>query len=116
VLKQSLSISCIQRMLPANQGEEAARALYRQYGAAAGRSSLKQYVLTSDTEFERCFGFAADKKRKLYNGMLRCDLYMYFKDAAARRALSDGKNTPPYKSKGFVNDTKNGVNRRNRKK
>ena len=27
VLKQSLSISCIQRMLPANQGEEAARAL-----------------------------------------------------------------------------------------
>ena len=96
--------------------QEAARTLYRQYGAAAGRSSLKQYVLTSDTEFERCFGFAADKKRKLYNGMLRCDLYMYFKDAAARRALSDGKNTPPYKSKGFVNDTKNGVNRRNRKK
>ena len=39
VLKQSLSISCIQRMLPANQGEEAARALYadfvRQYRSSA---------------------------------------------------------------------------------
>ena len=37
-LKQSLSISCIQRMLPEEHGEEAARALYssfvRQYRAA----------------------------------------------------------------------------------
>lgn len=29
------------------------------------------------TEFERTFGKKADKKRKLYNGMLKCDLFMY---------------------------------------
>ena len=37
------------------------------------------YVLSSHTEFERCFGRTADKKRKLYNGMLKCDLFMYGK-------------------------------------
>ena len=39
-LKQSLSISCIQRLLPEDRGEEAVRALYadfvRQYRAASG--------------------------------------------------------------------------------
>ena len=34
-------------------------------------------VLSSHTEFERTFGKKADKKRKLYNGMLKCDLFMY---------------------------------------
>ncbi len=95
---------------------ESARALCRQYGAAAGRSPLKQYILTSDVEFERCFGFAADKKRKLYNGMLRCDLYMYFKDASARRPLPRVPSTPSGKSKGFVNDAKNKEIRRKQKK
>ncbi|MDD2192754.1 MAG: class I SAM-dependent RNA methyltransferase [Bacteroidales bacterium] len=36
------------------------------------------YVLTADPEFERAFGRHATKKRKLYNGMIKCDLYMYF--------------------------------------
>ena len=25
----------------------------------------------------RCFGKPADKKRKLYNGMIKCDVFMY---------------------------------------
>ncbi len=95
---------------------ESARRLYRQYGAVAGSSSLKQYILTSDSEFERCFGFAADKKRKLYNGMLRCDLYMYFKEVSARRPLYAPAAPLPGKSKGFVNGAKNRENPRNRKK
>ena len=37
----------------------------------------KLYLLSSHTEFERTFGKRADKKRKLYNGMLKCDLFMY---------------------------------------
>ena len=37
----------------------------------------KLYLLSSHTEFERTFGKKADKKRKLYNGMLKCDLFMY---------------------------------------
>ena len=31
------------------------------------------------TEFEDCLGLKAVKKRKLYNGMLKCDLFMYGK-------------------------------------
>ena len=34
-------------------------------------------VLSSHTEFERCFGRPAGKRRKLYNGMLKCDVFMY---------------------------------------
>jgi putative N6-adenine-specific DNA methylase len=36
-------------------------------------------VLSSHTEFERCFGRPAVKKRKLYNGMIKCDLFFYGK-------------------------------------
>jgi len=34
-------------------------------------------LLSSHTEFERTFGRVADKKRKLYNGRLKCDLFLY---------------------------------------
>lgn len=36
------------------------------------------YIITSDMDFEEHFGRRADKRRKLYNGMIRCQLYMYF--------------------------------------
>ena len=36
-------------------------------------------ILSSHTEFEQVFGGKARKKRKLYNGMLKCDLFMYGK-------------------------------------
>lgn len=94
--------------------QQAARDLCLRFGEAAGRSALKQYILTSDAEFERSFGFIADKKRKLYNGMLRCDLYMYFRDPQARRPFLERPEVPPRKSKGFVNGVKKGEKRRNR--
>ncbi len=59
--------------------KEAAEGLYRAFGKAA-RALPKGWevdVLSSHTEFERAFGRPADKKRKLYNGMLKCDLFMY---------------------------------------
>ena len=37
----------------------------------------KKYIITSEPEFEHYFGRRADKKRKLYNGMIKCDYYMY---------------------------------------
>ena len=37
------------------------------------------YVLTSSERFERLYGRRADKVRKLYNGMIPCFLYQYFK-------------------------------------
>jgi len=36
------------------------------------------YVLTNHEEFETLFKKKASKKRKLYNGMLKCTLYQYF--------------------------------------
>ena len=50
--------------------------------AAMGRhwkfaDGWKKYVITSEPEFEHYFGRRADKKRKLYNGMIKCDYYMY---------------------------------------
>ena len=60
--------------------KEQAEALYRAFGAAWCKTENWQlYLLSSHTEFERCFGKTADKKRKLYNGMIKCDLFMYFK-------------------------------------
>ena len=58
-----------------------AEALYRAFGAALQDLPPKWrvLVLSSHTEFERCFGRAADKKRKLYNGMIKCDVFMYGK-------------------------------------
>ena len=60
--------------------KEQAEALYRGFGAALrGCENWQVYLLSSHTEFERCFGREADKRRKLYNGMIKCDLFMYFK-------------------------------------
>lgn len=60
--------------------KEEAEELYRSFGAAIRQSENWQlYLLSSHTEFERCFGREADKKRKLYNGMIKCDLFMFFK-------------------------------------
>ena len=51
------------------------------FGAAYAKTAhWKLYLLSSHTEFERTFGRPADKKRKLYNGTLRCDLFQYTKD------------------------------------
>ena len=60
--------------------KQEAEALYTGFGKALERCPGWQlYLLSSHTEFERSFGRKADKKRKLYNGMIKCDLYMYYK-------------------------------------
>ena len=62
------------------QSKQEAEALYRAFGKALEDLPPKWrvIVLSSHTEFERCFGRPADQKRKLYNGMLKCDLFMYW--------------------------------------
>lgn len=37
------------------------------------------YIIAPHEDFEKFFGKRADKKRKLYNGMIKCQLFMYFK-------------------------------------
>lgn len=55
--------------------------LYRGFGQAfrglPGGWTLA--LLSSHTELERTFGRTADRKRKLYNGMIKCDLFLYGK-------------------------------------
>jgi putative N6-adenine-specific DNA methylase len=58
--------------------QEAER-IYKKFGAAYRKlDNWKLYILSSHTEFERTFGKTAVKKRKLYNGMIKCDLFMYY--------------------------------------
>lgn len=38
------------------------------------------YIITPDTDFELHFGKPANKKRKLYNGMIQCNLMSYYQD------------------------------------
>ena len=60
--------------------KQEAEMLYRGFGEAwRATENWKLYLLSSHTEFERTFGKTADKKRKLYNGMIKCDLFMYIK-------------------------------------
>ena len=37
----------------------------------------QKFVITSEPEFEHYFGRRADKKRKFYNGKIKCDYYMF---------------------------------------
>jgi len=56
-----------------------AERLYEQFGkAVSSLQDWKMYILSSHPDFERAFGRPATKKRKLYNGMIRCDLFMYY--------------------------------------
>lgn len=57
---------------------EAARALYQTMGKVFPADAPIS-VISPDATFEQCFGRKADKRRKLYNGMLQCSLYQYWK-------------------------------------
>lgn len=60
--------------------EEQAHELYKVMGKRLlPTDSRRLFVITPDGEFEELFGKKADKNRKLYNGMLMCRLYSYFK-------------------------------------
>ena len=63
-----------QRMLEQQSAQRLYAALGRHLKFADG---WKKYIITSEPEFEHYFGKRADKKRKLYNGMIKCDYYMY---------------------------------------
>ena len=64
-----------ERLLERQEAEE----LYRMLGKVWRTlpEGWRTLVLSSHTEFERAFGRPAAKKRKLYNGMIKCDVFMY---------------------------------------
>jgi len=63
-----------QRMLEQQSAQRLYSALGRHLKFSDG---WKKFIITSEPEFEHYFGRRADKKRKLYNGMIKCDYYMY---------------------------------------
>ena len=52
-------------------------------------NNWKQYIITSEPEFEHYFGRRCDKKRKFYNGKIQCNYYMF---------TDDKRNAPPKKA------------------
>lgn len=56
--------------------KDAVHRLYGDMGRALSGVERK-HIITADEQFERYFGKRASKKRKLYNGNLRCTLYQY---------------------------------------
>ena len=71
-----------QRMMEQHSAQRLYAAFGRHVKFADG---WKKYIITSEPEFEHYFGRRADKKRKLYNGMIKCDYYMYTDNARADR-------------------------------
>ena len=63
-----------ERMLDVEQ----ARKLYHIMGTKFP-ADIPCSIISPDKEFEKCFGKKARKRRKLYNGMMQCQLYQYWK-------------------------------------
>jgi len=63
-----------ERMMEQQSAQRLYSAMGRHFKYA---SEWKKFVITSEPEFEHYFGKRADKKRKFYNGKIKCDYYMF---------------------------------------
>ena len=70
-----------ERLLDVRQAQELYRALGQVFRPRRGWSLG---VISPDPEFESLFGRKADKRRKLYNGMIQCQYYQYFRGSDKR--------------------------------
>lgn len=67
--------------------------LYKKMGSHFKKfKTWSYYIITSYEQFEKFFGRRADKKRKLYNGMLKCDYYQYFGPKPDFKARKQGNS------------------------
>lgn len=65
-----------ERMLDVEQSE----LIYKEMGKIFEQKKGWSYSIISPSEtFEDSFGRKADKRRKLYNGMIKCQVFMYYK-------------------------------------
>ena len=72
--------------------DKAVDILYNEMGQTfAPLKTWSKFILTSDEQFERKYGTQADKKRKLYNGTLRVDLYQFYGERVKRSAITQAK-------------------------
>lgn len=65
-----------ERLLDRETAQELARTMGKLFERKPGWS---YGIITPDEDFESLFGRKADKRRKLYNGMIKCQFYQYFK-------------------------------------
>lgn len=64
-----------ERLLELREAED----IYKKMGRVFKKGGDSQcYVISPHEQFEKFFGTNAKKRRKLYNGMIKCQLYMYF--------------------------------------
>lgn len=64
-----------ERLLELREAED----IYKKMGRVLGKGGSQQsYIISPHEQFEQFFGTNARKRRKLYNGMIKCQLYMYF--------------------------------------
>lgn len=66
-----------ERLMTPREAEELYRGMGEHFRSLA---PWQVYVITSHPGFERLYGKRADKVRKLYNGMIPCYLYQFFKN------------------------------------
>jgi putative N6-adenine-specific DNA methylase len=72
--------------------EEQVRVLYREMGEVfRPLKTWSKYILTSDLAFEEFYGAKATKKRKLYNGAIRTDLFQYWGERPPRKPRNDAE-------------------------
>ena len=64
-----------ERMLDIRQAEQLYRVMGKVFQPGEGRS---YYIISPHEQFEQLFGRPASRRRKLYNGMLKCQLFMFF--------------------------------------
>lgn len=68
--------------------DKAVDILYNEMGQTfAPLKTWSKFILTSDEQFEKKYGQTADKKRKLYNGTLRVDLYQFYGERVKRHLI-----------------------------
>ena len=66
-----------ERLMTKSEAEELYRTMGRHFRSLA---PWQVYIITSHPEFEKFYGCRADKIKKLYNGMIPCYLYQFFKN------------------------------------
>ena len=71
-----------ERMMEQQSAQRLYSALGRHFKFA---NEWKKFVITSEPEFEHYFGKRADKKRKFYNGKIKCDYYMFTDNQRKKR-------------------------------
>ncbi|MGT2935747.1 THUMP domain-containing class I SAM-dependent RNA methyltransferase [Streptococcus castoreus] len=68
--------------------DKAVDILYNEMGQTfAPLRTWSKFILTSDEDFEKKYGQKADKKRKLYNGTLKVDLYQFYGERVKRHLI-----------------------------